>query len=553
VNDLANTVAEPAAREGIPLDLAPLLTPYRQHKRLTVRVVYLPARAELTRGAKNEDASWSLTPADLDGLALLLPDDVDRPPSIAIRIVVIDKNENASIVGQFEVPLPRRERRMKTSSEAEDSGTLAADWRRRMDRRVAAALRLGQRKTAQALAAAETQWQTASEARHSAQAETLERTWQQKLADERSARESSEAKAAEAARRLTVLTGELEAAGTRLATVEAELARELETRMAAARAGWEAECEQASGARLAAAVAEAERNAEVASHARLQEAQAEWRRAAEREIAAAKREAAEAQAAAQHLEASLAAAEAQRRMESEACPSDQEQVIELAWRQKLEDAHSARDAAQAKAEEAARRADTLSKELEAARLRLSAAEAQPPAKDVETSVAREIERHLAKARSEWRRQSDAERDEAVQQAERRAEVVAEARLRREREDWQHQAQEALAVAEGKWKAEAARRLATAQAEWSRSSEAKAAAGRGTLRRTAKRQGRKQLWRRTAQVGVVAGCAAALFFLYVEFEPLIRQWTPKLIAQASDLGGKAWAELQSLAADVLARL
>jgi len=56
-----------------------------------------------------------------------------------------------------------------------------------------------------------------------------------------------------------------------------------------------------------------------------------------------------------------------------------------------------------------------------------------------------------------------------------------------------------------------------------------------------------------QAGVFAGCAVALFFLYVEFEPLIRQWTPKLMALASDLGGTAWAEVQSLAADLFARL
>jgi len=504
---MANPVAESAASEGIPLDLAPLLTPYRQHKRLTVRVVYLPARAELTRGAKNEDASWSLTPADLDGLALVLPDDVDPPPSIAIRIVIIDKNENASIVGQFEVPLPRSARRMRTNGNPEDSQALAADWQRRMDRRVAAALRLGQRKSAEALSAAEAQWQTASDAHLSTQAEELERRWQQKLTDA----------------------------------------------LAVARGEWEAELAQASGANLAAAVAEAERNAAAAAEVRLQEAQAAWRRESEREIAAARQQAADAQAAAQRLEAGRAAAEAQWRTESEARLCDQEQAIELAWRQKVEDARSARDAAQAKAEDAARKAETLSKELEAARTRLADAETQQTAEDVDTRVAQEIERRLAKARSEWRKQSEAERAEAIEQAERRTQGLAESRLRRAREDWQREAQEALAVAEGKCRAEAARRLAAAQAEWSRSSEAKTAAGRGTLRRTAKSQGRKQLWRRTLQAGVFAGCAVALFFLYVEFEPLIRQWTPKLMALASDLGGTAWAEVQLLAADLFARL
>ncbi len=504
---MASIVAEPAAREGIPLDLAPLLTPYRQHKRLTVRVVYLPARAELTRGAKNEDASWSLTPADLDGLALVLPDDVEPPASVAIRIVVVDKNENASIVGQFEVPLPRSARRMKPRGDIGDGQALAADWQRRMDRRVAAALRLGRRRTAEALAAAETQWQTENAARLGAQAEALERTWRQKLTDE----------------------------------------------LDAARAAWEAELAQASGATVAAAVAEAERNAAAAAEIRLQEAQAEWRREAERDIAAARQQAADAQAAARQLEAGRTAAEAQWRQESDARLADQEQAIELAWRQKVEDARSARDAAQAKAEDAARKAEALARELEAARTGLAAAETQQTADDIETRVAQEIERRLAKARTEWRKESEAERAEAIEQAERRTQGLAESRLRRAREDWQREAQEALVVAEGKWKAEAARRLATAQAEWSRSNEAKATAGRGMLRRTARRQGRSQIWRRAVQLGALAGSATALFFLYVEFEPLIRLWTPKLIALASDLVGTAWTEVQSLAAGIFARL
>ena len=54
-----------AMRDAIPLDLAALLTPYRQHRRLSLRVVQLPARAELSAGVRNEDASWSLTPEDL--------------------------------------------------------------------------------------------------------------------------------------------------------------------------------------------------------------------------------------------------------------------------------------------------------------------------------------------------------------------------------------------------------------------------------------------------------------------------------------------------------
>jgi hypothetical protein len=132
-------------------------------------------------------------------------------------------------------------------------------------------------------------------------------------------------------------------------------------------------------------------------------------------------------------------------------------------------------------------------------------------------------------------------------------AVAVARLRQAREDWEREAQKAMAVAEGKWKAAAAKRLATAQAEWNRNSEATAAAGRRTLRHMARRQGRSRLWRRAGQLCVVAGCVAAAVLLYAAFKPLLWQWAPRIVALASELGAAALAELQSLAADLLARL
>ena len=514
-----------AARGGIPLDLAPLLMPYRQHKRLSIRLVHLPARAELTSGVRNEDASWSLAPADLDGLALLLPDDSEPPPSVAVRIIVIDKNENASIVGQFEVPLPRSESPATTQGDTESAQALDADWQRRMDRRAAAAQRLARRKMTLALAQAEAEWQAESEARLSDLARQCELDWQQRVIAERTARETAETRAADAAQHAAALSEKFEAG-------------------------------------VAAAVAQAVRTAEAAAEARLAEARAEWRREAEGDIAAARQQSVEAQAAAQRLEASLAATEAQWQMESETRLAKQEQVLELAWRQKLENTRSARDAAEAKAEEALLKAAVLAGELEAARARLAAAEAaavqqdgdvQEDAEQADAQVAREVEARLATARCEWRKESETGIADAVEQAVRRVEALAEARLRQAREGWERETQNALAVAEGKWRAEAAKRLVTAQAEWRRNSEAGAAAGRRTLRRVARRQGRSQLWRRAGQVCVAAGCVVAAVFLYAEFKPVLWQWAPKVFALASELSASALAELRSLGADLLGRL
>ena len=52
---------------GIPVDLAPLLSPYRRYEQLSLRIERLPSRARFSRGSNNGDRTWSLTPDQLDG------------------------------------------------------------------------------------------------------------------------------------------------------------------------------------------------------------------------------------------------------------------------------------------------------------------------------------------------------------------------------------------------------------------------------------------------------------------------------------------------------
>lgn len=576
MNDQATVVPAPdAARGGIPLNLAPLLTPYRQHQRLSIRVLYLPALAELSAGVRNEDGSWSLAPADLDGVTLLLPEDSEPPAAVAVRIVVIDKNENASVVGQFEVPLPRSETRVKKKGGAAVAEAMPADWQRRMDRRVAAAQRLGQRKTTLALAEAKVRWRAESETRLAEQARLQEAEWQQRIQDERSAREAADAKAEEAARKATALSGELEAALARAAAaeaaeagkagdseriaeaVEARLTEELEVRIAAARSEWDRE----SDARIADAVAQAVRTSESAAETRLEEARAEWRKDAGQDLDAAGQRCAEAEAAVQRLEAALAETEAQWKEKAAAQLSDQAVQLQQEWQAKVLAERHARDDAESKAEDAVQKAGALSSELEAALAQRSAAEAAAAAcddekpqqaQDGETRLAKELDEvkaRLAAARSEWSKESEARVAAAAERAGRKAEAAAEDRLRQARGDWEKESRAALAVAEGQWRAEAARRLAEAHAEWNRNAPAQAIAGRRKLRGVARRQGRSQAWRRIRQACVVAGCLVAALFLYTEYKPVLAQWTPKIQALASNLGAAALSELQALTQDL----
>lgn len=538
MTDEANPApADRTAQGGIPLNLAPLLTPYGQHQRLTIRVVYLPPRAELTRGQRNEDASWSLTPSELDGLELLLPDDSEPPPTVGVRIVGIDRNENASIVGQFEVPLPRSQR---AKSGGGASAAQLAALQHRLDRRAAAAKRLAERKAARAVAAAEAKWRAESTASRGKEAQHLEQDWQQKIAAEQDARRAAEARTEEALQKVAALTGELEAAQERAAAAEAaqadvapqppeaeievRIAAEVDSRLADARAAWQAEAageleaaraswpQEATEALEAARaeVAEARAAAEEATREGAQEIEGLRRELAaaealrrdldvtRRELAAAqaaaedlevlRQELATAQSAAGALETELAQARAQAESDIEAQLANREQVLELEWREKLLGERTARQAAEAKAAEAAQQLAPVSAELEAARVRAAAAEAkatsreaelQRQGEEAEARLAREVETRLAAARIEWQSEQD-KQDEA------RIARELEARAAASESGWESNRQRdgeariAAAVDQAVKKAEikAQSRLEQARADWEKESRTALAIAEG---------------------------------------------------------------------------
>ena len=72
---MATTLVEASepVDQGIPLDLGPLLSPYRRHKNLSIRVEKLPQLSRLSQGRNNGDCTFSLKPDDLQGLLYLPP------------------------------------------------------------------------------------------------------------------------------------------------------------------------------------------------------------------------------------------------------------------------------------------------------------------------------------------------------------------------------------------------------------------------------------------------------------------------------------------------
>jgi hypothetical protein len=601
MSNMARAVPESAAPgSGIPLDLAPLLTPYGQNQRLLIRVVQLPRLARFSRGSGNDDGTWSLMPGDLDGLELLLPEDEDPPKTLSIRIVGIDRDENATIVAQLNVPLPPMEKTAKSSGDTA--------WQRRMERRVAAALRLGRRRAAEAVAEAEARWQAESETQQSDSQRALDDEWRQQLEAERSGRAEAEARAEEAAQRLAALTEELDAARARAAAAEAagdeddgqrrrsveeaegRLAQEFEHKLATARAAWQEEGE----AHVAAAVKQAADQAEAEAESRLAAAQARWREEAGGEIEAARAQAAQAQSEIARLEAGLAEAEARgaeaaqrlatlegdleeatrQRVEAEseagrlttrlaeaetqqqaasaAQLAERTRQLEEAWQQKVEAESRARAAAESRADEAAERLSALSAELATAKAQAVAAAEQsfeqprPADEEIEARLAQRVETQVAAARARWEKDNRARLDAAVQQAVGEAEAAAKRRLEAARRDWDKELQRALAVAEGKWRGEEAKRLAAARAEWQREFRSEVGKGRRGLRNLALRQRLARVGRLSLRAGLVAGALAAAYIYYPQLKPVIvDRWTPKVAALAGDAKTTALTELQAL--------
>ena len=81
----------PVGRGGapsIPLDLAPLISPYRQRGRFTLRIENLPQGARLSTGRNNGDRTWSLALDELDDLSYFPPGEEDH--TLAIRLIAKD-------------------------------------------------------------------------------------------------------------------------------------------------------------------------------------------------------------------------------------------------------------------------------------------------------------------------------------------------------------------------------------------------------------------------------------------------------------------------------
>src|SRR5262245_55176801 len=83
----AATRADTSGMRAIPLQLGPLLAPYKKHGRVSLRVERLPQQTRLSTGTRNNDGSWSLAPDELEDVAYLVPDGVPVGKALSLRII----------------------------------------------------------------------------------------------------------------------------------------------------------------------------------------------------------------------------------------------------------------------------------------------------------------------------------------------------------------------------------------------------------------------------------------------------------------------------------
>src|SRR6266851_3964258 len=103
-NDGARALADTRpAPQPVPINLASILSTYKRHGKLSIRIERLPQLARLSAGRNNGDNSWSLTLDQLEDLTYLPPAGMDEDHSLAIRIIGLDGGGSTLAVLEFPV------------------------------------------------------------------------------------------------------------------------------------------------------------------------------------------------------------------------------------------------------------------------------------------------------------------------------------------------------------------------------------------------------------------------------------------------------------------
>jgi hypothetical protein len=467
----ASCTAEAAADPlVIPLDLAPLLAPYKRQGRLSLRVERLPQLARLSAGHKNGDGSWSLNTDELEDLKYFVPEGAEGEHALAIRIVSLAGGQTLALVDHL---VSASGASAAASGEGDATPAQPAPAKTPVNgvaKDESVNLLLGElAKMKATLAAHESQLAETRQKAEQVEAKVSDQTVEAALAAARAAWESElTARIAEADARAkaelqaarTAWQQEMQAAqGKALETWKAEEA----ARASAAETAWKAATAKAVAEARAQAAAARDPSAEAAVAALRQQLVALEARLAERDAALTRAEA--------------AAREAQER--SQGAVQETLSKAEQAWKageaERLAAAEARWQAASAKALAEARAASATrdqSADSERGRLseELAALKAQLAARETAST---EFEKSAAAMKAALTAReaalAEAEKSAASLKATLAAREAALAEVEKSvsalRDRAPQETQQALAHAEQAWKAAEAQRLAAAEAAW----------------------------------------------------------------------------------------
>jgi hypothetical protein len=458
LNDRARNLLEarPAPR-AIPVKLAPLLSPYKRHGRLSIRIERLPQLARLSAGRNNGDNSWSLTLDQLEDLKYLLPEGMDEGHSLAVRIIGLDGGGSTLAVLDFPVSPG------VAVPETDDEAVPAAqdDTAEAIDNTQLRPLRAELAKLQASLVARESDLANAQQRYTQAEAEKQKIVSELIQGQAAWETEQDERKFLSLSAGLLMRKGEAGPSKLTLAGDEIEL-RCLREELAAMQASLAVRETALAQAGLAAE--QAREHWRLESQAALSKAETAWRA-----DEAARRGAAEAQ----WQERAARAAEA--RAQAEAARDSAHEVELRRLREELEalqasladrkaalaQASSAleqtRERGQLDLETARAKAETAWRADEAARRGAAEAQWQERSARALAEMRAQSEAAHSKAEKAWKGSEIARLAAAeVQWQERSARALAEARI---------QSEAALSKAERTWKADEAARLAAAEVQW----------------------------------------------------------------------------------------
>jgi Bacterial SH3 domain len=367
----------PSNSRPIPLALAPLLSPYKKHGRLSVRIERLPRLARLSAGRNNGDRSWSLGLDELEDLTYLPPDGMDEAHTLAMRIIGLDGGGSTLAVLDLSV-----------SPEAQtisgpDAGSDALDSADSGDGSEATGLRREVARLKATLAAADAERAKAREEAGQTKREFSAQALDAKLAEVRADFEAElkEKLAAAEGAASAYLAGQRKGWAAEEAARAKEWEKQAEAALADARAQWQRQQDRALGA--------AEAAWKKAEEARFAELGQEWQEKLSRALA-------EAGSTAKSAVSKTHAAEIGRLNQELAAAKTRAAEHAKALKDARADIEATRERWQREAQDALRKAENEWTGGEAARLTA-----------IDAHWQEKLARALKEAREEWRREADA--------------------------------------------------------------------------------------------------------------------------------------------------